>query len=100
LTVLKSTVDLDVSNLLSATQLNIFADYVPRGQDKVHYDAIFDRIDKSVTYNGNKYVSADKAMRAIRESVGIKTGQRAGFFWKYLNQETNQVENIQALLNK
>jgi predicted ATP-dependent endonuclease of OLD family len=86
--------------ILPANQINIFADYAPRGQDKVRYKAIFDRTDKSVTYNGNKYISADKAMRAIRESVGIKTGQRAGLFWKYQNQETNQVENIQALLNK
>lgn len=70
-------------------QINIFADYAPRGQPKVRYPAIFNKNDKSVAYDGVTYQSANKAMRAIRESVGIKAGQRAGLFWKYLDDASN-----------
>lgn len=87
LVALKNIVDLGKATLLSSTQIDIFADYGPRGQQKSHYKAIYNIVSKSVNYNGHIYSSADKAMRAIRESVGIKTGQRAGLFWKYLNED-------------
>ena len=89
LTALKSIVDLDVNNLPSITQINIFADYAPRGQPKVHYTAIFNKNNKSVVYDGVTYQSANQAMGFIRESVGVTAGQRAGVFWKYLDDASN-----------
>ncbi|TXI93816.1 MAG: DUF4357 domain-containing protein [Neisseriales bacterium] len=71
-------------------QLNIFADYGPRGHPRNRYDAIFDKTDKSVLYNGEKYSSANQAMVFIRKeanngaSIG---GVQAGVFWKYLNED-------------
>ena len=68
---------------LSTNQIKIFADYKPRGHEKNHYEAIFDKTDGSVFYDGIKYDSANKAMRHIRESAGGTRNESAKKFWKY-----------------
>ncbi|MBY0244764.1 MAG: AAA family ATPase [Sphingobacteriaceae bacterium] len=85
---LSSIVEHEQSSLIN-NEIAIFADYAPRGQPKVHYTAIFNKDNKSVVYDGVTYQSANQAMGFIRESVGVTAGQRAGVFWKYLDDASN-----------
>lgn len=82
---------------LTTNQIKIFADYAPRGHEKKHYDAIFDKTDKSVFYNGERYPSANKTMKNIRLSAGGNRFANAKKFWKY-KDESSKVRYLFELL--
>ena len=84
-------------SLAPSNQIKIFANYAPRGHEKEHYDAIFDRTDKSVFYNGERYSSANKTMKNIRLAAGGNRFANAKKFWKY-RDESGKVRYLFELL--